>query len=158
MEEYSTVKAKAGYDLRQIQELLTQFVTTKGPNALEKLESIELMIKERIETTQTLVDSLRSLSGDSDAKQIISEFDYIKEHFNKLVGQRDSLPKLTLTDMVGGKEVQTEVKEGDANVCEYNLSKRKQKGIFGDFGYSLIPTFCVCFLFAIVWTQYAKTH
>lgn len=153
--EHSTVKAKAQYELRQLQELVTQWVTLVGTEKKEMSEKTESLIRERLEKVQKLMDSLRQLSNDAEAKQILSELDNLRNHFEKIARQEEPLPKLVMSKY---KSVQNETIGKEINDVTDEIPKRRPKRIVDDFLHSLIPTLFVCILFVILWTQYTKTH
>ena len=153
MEVKADVKARGLYELRQIQELMTQLVI----GASEHNALIREQIQTRIIELEQLINELRQMTGDDEAQEMVSDFESLRRHSQKVLVSQDSLSKLVMEDLQNCQPVEQEMFNAD-NQTEVIRTKPRRKTVIGDFAWSLAYTLGICIFFAIIWTQYARTH
>ena len=153
MEVKADVKARGLYELRQIQELMTQLVI----GASEHNALIREQIQTRIIELEQLINELRQMTGDDEAQEMVSDFESLRRHSQKVLVSQDSLSKLVMEDLQNCQPVEQEMFNAD-NQTEVIRTKPRRKTVIGDFVWSLAYTLGICIFFAIIWTQYARTH
>ena len=153
MEVRSDVKARGLYELRQIHELMMQVMTTNHLRA----ESIRAQIQTRINDSEDLIIALRQMTGDAEAQEMVGDFESLRQYSQKLMMSKESLSDLIKEDLQSFQPVEQEVFTLD-DQREIVRVKPRRRTVVYDFLLSLAYTLGFCVFFAVIWTQYAKTH
>ena len=154
MEVKSDLKARGLYELRQIQELLTRWITTKDSSEPHDTRD---QIRERINELDDLFNAIRQMSGDEEAQHMVNDFESLKNHSQKLMTSDETLSELVREDLQNCQTVEIEMFDGD-DIGDPQIVRRRRKTVVNDFMSSLFLTIGICLFFAVVWTQYSKTH
>jgi hypothetical protein len=144
----SNLRDAADYELKQIRAMLSRW--TPDTQSESNDASLKNEIQDRISAASSLFDTLSSLE-DSESIGFVSEFRSLRGRFEA----GDTVPPSL--SQIRQSPSQPEVSQPNEIVIPRPRS-RTPRTITGDvcwaFGYAVL----ICILFAIIWTQYAKTH
>jgi hypothetical protein len=150
MEDLAKVKTSASVELVQIRGLISKWrehddSTTESGYAVLRDE-----IESRISSASSIFDTL-STADDSESTIILSEFRSLHDLFEAGPSLIPAIPEMI-------ESVSGSTPFDGRNDIYSRTNARMPRTIIGDVCWSLGHAVLICIFFAIIWTQYARTH
>lgn len=158
MEKPEDIKARGIEQCRHTESLLKKWRDAIIAKSTPEINLYQNQLQLQHENTKSLIESLRMI-GDTESNDIADNMDDLFKVFYETVesGQTDiqfeEIPNVAVK--LEGSETndifQVDSDEGDS-------PQPRARTIGDDFCWSMIFTLIICLLFALLWTQYSKTH
>jgi hypothetical protein len=150
MEDLAKVKTSASVELVEIRGLISKWREHDHSAADSSYAVLRDEIESRISSASSIFDTL-STADDSESSVILSEFRSLHDFFEVSPTLTPAIPELVQS------ESQPEAFEVRSGVNP-RPHARMPRTIIGDVCWSFAYAVLICIFFAIIWTQYARTH